>query len=83
MPKDCRRIRSVAAQTVLVSFQFAANIRKVNEALTKRTSGEEKLRKHRARRRTMSLTTWAPAPPTVASATADDTSADPDPSLSA
>ena len=45
--------------------------------------GEEKLRKLRARRRTRSLTTWSPAPPTVATATVDDSSADPDPPLSA
>jgi hypothetical protein len=79
-----RRIRGVAAQSFLVSFQFfAANIRKVNEVLTRSASGEEKLRKHRARRQTRSLTTWAPAPPTVATATVDDSSADPDPPLSA
>ena len=79
-----RRIRSVAAQSFLVSFQFfAANIRKVNEVMARRASGEEKLRKLRARRRTRSLRTWAPLPPTVATATVDDNSADPDPPLSA
>ena len=77
-----RRIRGVAAQSVLLSFQFlAANIRKINELMARRASGEEKLRKLRARRRTRSLTTWAPAPPTVATATVDDASADPDPPL--
>ena len=77
-----RRIRGVAAQSVLLSFQFlAANIRKINEVMARRASVEEKLRKLRARRRTRSLTTWAPAPPTVATATVDDASADPDPPL--
>ena len=79
-----RRIRGVAAQSFLVSFQFfAANIRKINELMARRASGKEKLRKLRARRRTRSLTTWSPAPPTVATATVDDASADPDPPLSA
>ena len=78
------RIRGDSAQSVLVSFQFfAANIRKVNQFLTRRVSGGEKLRKHRAQRQTRSLTTLALAPPTVATATDDDTSADPDPPLSA
>ena len=79
-----RRIRGRAAQSVLVSFQFlAANIRKINELVARRASGEEKLRKLRARRRTRSLTTWSPAPPTVVIATVDHSSAYPDPPLSA
>ena len=77
-----RRIRGVAAQSVLVAFQlFAANIRKVNELLATRASGEKKLRKLRARRRIRALRTWAPAPTTVVAATVDDVSADPDPPL--
>ena len=79
-----RRIRGVAAQSVLVSFQlFSANIRKINEFLTLKAIGGKSARKLRSRRMTRSLTTWAPAPPTVATASADDTSADPDPPLSA
>ena len=65
-----------------MSFQFfAANIRKVNELMARRASGEEKLRKLRSRRRTRSLTAWAPEAPTVVTATVDDASADPDPPL--
>ena len=77
-----RRIRGVAAQSFLVSFQlFAANIRKINELMARRVSGKEKLRKLQARRRTRSLRTWVPAPPTVVTATVDDASADRDPPL--
>jgi len=79
-----RRIRGVAAQSVLVAFQlFAANIRKINEFLTRKASGEKKFRKLRARRKTRSLTTWAPASTMLVSATVDDASADPDPPLTA
>ncbi len=79
-----RRIRGVAAQSVLVAFQlFAANIRKVNEFLTKMAVAEKKFRKLRARRTSRSLTAWAPASTTVATATVDDASADPDPPLTA
>ena len=77
-----RRIRGVAPQSVLVAFQLlAANIRKVTAIKAKRASGEEKLRKLRARRQSRSLRTWAPAPTTVVAATVDDASADPDPPL--
>jgi hypothetical protein len=79
-----RRIRGVAAQSVLVAFQlFSANIRKINEFLTRKASGEKKFRKLRARRKTRSLTTWAPASTTVVTATVDEASADPDPPLTA
>ena len=79
-----RRIRGVAAQSILVAFQlFSANIRKINEFLTRKASGEKKFRKLRTRRRTRSLTTWTPAPPTVVTGTVDDASADPDPPLTA
>ena len=48
-----RRIRGVAAQSVLVAFQFlAANIRKINELLISRSAGEKTLRKLRNRRKT-------------------------------
>ena len=48
-----RRIRGVAAQSVLVAFQLlAANIRKINELLISRSAGEKTLRKLRNRRKT-------------------------------
>ena len=79
-----RRIRGVAAQSVLVAIQlFAANIRKINEFLNGLTSNEKKVRKLRGRRKTRSLTTWLPASTTVSTVTVDDSSADPDPPLSA
>jgi hypothetical protein len=78
-----RRIRGVAAQSVLVSFQFfAANIRKVNEFLARNSSDEKKVRKLRTRRKTKPLTTWVPTPATVAT-TVDEVSTDPDPPLTA
>ena len=79
-----RRIRGIAAQSVLVAFQLcSANIRKINEYLTRMASGGKKLRKLRTRRKTRSLTTGAPASTTVVTATMDDASADPDPPLTA
>lgn len=69
---------------MLVAFQlFAANIRKINEFLTRKAAGEKKFLKLRARRKTKSLSTWAPASTTVVSATVDDASDDPDPPLTA
>lgn len=79
-----RRIRGVAAQSVLVAFQLlAANIRKINEFLASRSSGERRLRKAKARRMSRSLTTWAPESSATVTAAVDDTSADPDPPLGA
>jgi len=79
-----RRIRGVAAQSVLVAFQLcSANIRKINEFLTRKASGGKRLHRLPARRKTRSLTTWVPAPTTVVTDTLDDSSADPDPPLSA
>ncbi len=78
-----RRIRGVAAQSVLVAFQlFAANIRKINEFLDGLTTGDKKVRKLRGRRKTRSLNTWAPAA-TAVTGTVDGASADPDPPLTA
>ena len=57
-----RRIRGIAAQSVLVAFQlFAANIRKVNEFLAAKAAGAKKIRKLPSRRKTKSLGSWAPA----------------------
>ena len=48
-----RRMRGVAAQSMLVAFQlFAANIRTMNELLTRKAAGEKKLRKLPSRRMT-------------------------------
>jgi len=77
-------MRGVAAQSMLVAFQlFAANIRTMNELLTRKAAGEKKLRKLPSRRMTRSLTTWAPASKAAVSGTADGASADPDPPLTA
>ena len=79
-----RRIRGVAAQSVLVAFQlFAANIRKIDKFLSRRGAGSTKVRKLPSRRRTRSLATWAPQGSAGASATAIDSSGDPDPPLTA
>ena len=79
-----RRIRGVAAQSVLVAFQlFSANIRKIDQFLTTKAAGGKKLRRLRARRRTRSLTTWAPSATTPVTAQEGDSSADPDPPLTA
>ncbi len=77
-----RRIRGVAAQSVLVAFQLSsANIRKIYEFLTRKTSGEKKSRKLPARWKTRSLTTWAPESATAVTTTVGGTSAGPDPPL--
>jgi hypothetical protein len=74
----------VAAQSVLVAFQlFAANMRKIDEFLTHREAEGKKVRKLPSRRRTRSLTTWAPETPTDLLATADEVTSDPDPPLTA
>jgi hypothetical protein len=78
-----RRIRGMAAQSVLVAFQLlAANIRKINEFLTKKTSSEKKVRKSWTRRKTSSLTRWTPASTTVV-AEVDGAGTDPDPPIRA
>jgi hypothetical protein len=75
-----RRIRGVAAQSVLVAFQlFAANVRKIDQFLSKRAAEAQKVRKLPSRRRTKSLATWDPQ-----QARADarnGVSSDPDPPL--
>ena len=56
-----RRVRGVAAQSVFVAFLlFAANIRKIDEFLKKQEAEANKVRKLPSRRRTKSLSTWAP-----------------------
>jgi len=75
-----RRIRGVAAQSLLVAFQlFAANLRKIDEFLTKRAADAKKIRKLPSRRRTRSLATWAPADTGIGAG--DTASGDPDPPL--
>jgi hypothetical protein len=77
-----RRIRGVAPQSVFVAFLLcAANLRKVDEYLTKMAAEASKIRKLPARRRTKSLVTWAPE--TVATAAPGEATGDPDPPLTA
>jgi hypothetical protein len=77
-----RRIRGLAAQSVLVAFQlFAANLRKIDEFLAHREAEGKKIRKLPSRRRTRSLATWAPKTP--ATVVAGDATDDPDPPLTA
>jgi hypothetical protein len=75
-----RRIRGVAAQSVLVAFQFfAANLRKIGQFLVKKFTEAKKLRTLLARRRTRSLADFAPA----GKGDTVSTSGDPDPPLGA
>ena len=77
-----RRIRGVAAQSVLVAFQlFAANLRKIDEFLANREAEGKSVRKLPSRRRTQSLPSWAPQTPTTV--VAGDATDDPDPPLTA
>ena len=89
-----RRIRGVAAQSLLVAFLlFAANIRKIDEFLKKQEAEAKKIHKLPSRRKTKSLATWAPAkaPPTIVALTGraeitvslGGTLSDPDPPLTA
>ncbi len=79
-----RRIRGVAAQSVLVAFQLlAANIRKIEQFLTARAIEAKKVRRLPSRRRTKSLQQWGPAPTTVVIPDPVDASGDPDPPSSA
>jgi len=76
-----RRIRGIAAQSLLLAFQlFAANVRKIDEFVKAKAAEKSgNVRKLPSRRRTKSLTTWARTiPATDASATS---SGDPDPPL--
>jgi hypothetical protein len=75
-----RRIRGVAAQSVLVAFQlFAANLRKIGQFLVKRANEAKKIRTLPPRRKTRSLADFAPA----GTSDAPFTSGDPDPPLGA
>ena len=57
-----RTRRAIAAHSVLAEFQLSsANSRKINEFLTRKASGDKKVRKPRARRKTRSITAWDPA----------------------
>ena len=77
-----RRIRGVAAQSVLVAFQlFAANLRKIDQYLTKEASDAKKFRTRPSRRRTKSLHTWAPE--TASIVDPGDATSDPGPPLTA
>jgi hypothetical protein len=56
-----RRIRGAAPQSVFVAFLlFAANLRKIDEFLKKQEAEANMVRKLPSRRRTKSLSTWAP-----------------------
>ena len=77
-----RRIRGIAAQSVLVAFQlFAANLRKIGEFLAHLAAEGKKIRKLPSRRRIRSLPTWAPQAP-AAGVTGEATD-DPEPPLTA
>jgi hypothetical protein len=77
-----RRIRGVAAQSVLVAFQlFAANLRKIDQYLTKKAADAKKFRTRPSRRRTKSLHTWAPE--TASIVDPGDATSDPGPPLTA
>ena len=80
-----RRIRGLAAQSVLLSFQlFAANLRKIEEFLKARAKAiKGKVRRLPPRRRTKSLASWAPTTSTAVGATTGDATDDPDPPLTA
>ena len=80
-----RRIRGLAAQSVLLSFQlFAANLRKIEEFLKARAKAiKGKVRKLPPCRRTKSLASWAPTTSTAVGATTGDATDDPDPPLTA
>jgi hypothetical protein len=79
-----RRIRGVAAQSVLVVFQLmAANLRKIAEFLAKKEIEAKKVRKLPSRRLTMPLDSWDPQTTPGVAASANDTSGDPDPPLTA
>ena len=75
-----RRIRGVAPQSVLVAFQlFAANLRKIDEFVTRAAKRAKKVRRLPSRRTTRSLSEWSPVTPRLPG-TAEITSAgDPDP----
>ena len=77
-----RRIRGVAAQSVLVAFQlFAANLRKIDQYFTRMAADAKKFRKRPSRRRTRSLRTWTPE--TASTIDPGDATSDPDPPLTA
>jgi hypothetical protein len=76
-----RRIRGVAAQSVLVAFQlFAANLRKIRQFLADKGANVTGIRKRAPRRTTRRLGDFLSA---VSTADIPSTSADPDPPLSA
>jgi hypothetical protein len=77
-----RRIRGVAAQSVLVAFQLlAANLRKITEFLSKKAAEGKKVRRLPSRRRTKSLSDWVPG--VAMAAQAADATNDPDPPVTA
>jgi hypothetical protein len=77
-----RRIRGVAAQSVLVAFQlFAANIRKIDEFMMTRATRAKSVRKLPSRRKTASIKKWAPNQSSPVVASPSDSSGDPDPPL--
>jgi hypothetical protein len=69
-----RRLRGVAAQSVLVAFQlFAANLRKIAAFLAEEEAiAEGSVRRLPRRRRTQSIHAWRPAVPGAQSSAAPD-----------
>ena len=66
----------------VVAFQlFGANVRKIDEFLTRRAAEAKKVRRFPSRRRTKSLSTWAPE--STAKAIGAHATDDPDPPLTA
>ena len=78
-----RRIRGLAAQSVLLAFQLlAGNLRKIEEFLKTRASElGKKVRRLPSRRRTKSLKTWVPK--SVDHGMPVEAADDPDPPLTA
>lgn len=76
-----RRIRGVAAQSVLVACQLSgANLRKIEQFLVSLEGKVRKFRKRTRRRRTSPLSDWGPDTP---NADTGDPTGDPDPPLTA
>jgi hypothetical protein len=75
-----RRIRGVAAQSLLVAFKlFAANVRKIRQLLMEVAATAKKIRTLPRRRTTRPLADFAPA----GTAETPSTTGDPDPPLGA
>jgi hypothetical protein len=75
-----RRMRGIAPQSVLVALQlFAANLRKIDEFLTRAAKEAKKVRRLPSRRRTKSLGEWAPVTQSPPDTVEISAAGDPDP----